>query len=97
MDTPQEKGVDVRLALDVIRLALNNQYDVAVIFSQDQDLAEVVADVIEIARVQHRWIKLACAFPEGPNATAHRGIDKTEWIPMDQAFYDACLDSHDYR
>lgn len=36
--TPQEKGVDVRLALDVISTARTKQWDVAVIFSQDQDL-----------------------------------------------------------
>src|SRR5947209_4456913 len=36
----EEKGIDVRIAIDVIRLAARNQYDVAVIFSQDQDLSE---------------------------------------------------------
>ena len=35
--TPQEKGIDVRLALDVVRLTRSNQLDVALIFSQDQD------------------------------------------------------------
>jgi hypothetical protein len=25
------------------------------------------------------------------------GIDKTEWIRMDQDFYDQCLDPRDYR
>jgi uncharacterized LabA/DUF88 family protein len=37
----EEKGVDVRIALDVIRLAHRDVYDVAVLFSQDQDLSEV--------------------------------------------------------
>ena len=31
----REKGVDVRLALDVVRLAHRQEYDVALIFSQD--------------------------------------------------------------
>jgi len=35
----EEKGIDVRLALDVVRMALGNLY-VALIFSQDQDLSE---------------------------------------------------------
>lgn len=26
-----------------------------------------------------------------------RGINGTEWIPIDRALYDACLDSNDYR
>jgi hypothetical protein len=95
--TPQEKGIDIRLALDVMRLALSKQFDVAVIFSQDQDLSELVEDIKEVSRIQDRWIQLACAYPAGPLATSDRGIDKTEWIKMDQAFYDACLDSHDHR
>jgi uncharacterized LabA/DUF88 family protein len=35
----QEKGIDVRIALDVIGMAMRNEYDVAVVFSQDQDLS----------------------------------------------------------
>ena len=92
-----EKGIDVRLALDVVRLAIEKQYDVAVLFSQDQDLAEVVTDVKHIAKLQERWIKIACAYPAGNQSTISRGINNTDWLPMDQAFYDACLDFRDYR
>jgi uncharacterized LabA/DUF88 family protein len=95
--TPHEKGIDVRLALEVVRLAREGQFDVAVIFSQDQDLAEVADEVRAIAQTAGRWIKVACAFPFGPNASAKRGIERTDWIRMDQAFYDACLDPNDYR
>jgi uncharacterized LabA/DUF88 family protein len=59
----EEKGVDVRIALDVIRLAHQREYDVALIFSQDQDLSEVAEEIWVIAREQDRWIKVACAFP----------------------------------
>jgi len=38
----QEKGIDVRLALDLVRLAQACLYDVGVIVSQDQDLTEAV-------------------------------------------------------
>lgn len=95
--TPQEKGVDVRLALDVVSRARKREFNVAVIYSQDQDLCEVVEEVKEIAREQDRWIKVACAYPSGPNASSRRGIDGTDWIQMDQQFYDACLDPRDYR
>jgi hypothetical protein len=95
--TPHEKGVDVRLALDVVARARKREFNVAVLYSQDQDLAEVVQEIKEIAAEQNRWITVACAFPSGGNATSSRGIDKTDWIPMDQTFYDACLDPHDYR
>ena len=54
------------------------------IFSQDQDLCEVVQEVAAIAAEQGRSIGVACAFPHGPDATSKRGIDKTDWIRMDQ-------------
>jgi uncharacterized LabA/DUF88 family protein len=92
-----EKGIDVRLALDVVRLARQKQYDVGVIFSQDQDLAEVASEVKEIAREQSRWLKLVSAYPFGPSATATRGIDGTDWLKIDQSLYDANLDPKDYR
>lgn len=93
----EEKGIDVRLALDVIRLAHRREYDVALVFSQDQDLSEVAEEVRVIAREQARWIKLACAFPTSPTTRNRRGIDKTDWIRIDRAAYDACIDRRDYR
>ncbi len=96
-EVPHEKGIDVRLALDAVRLARSDQLDVAVIFSQDQDLAEVGREIREISRSAQRWIKVVSAFPVGPRATAKRGIEGTDWFAMDRAFYDACLDLRDYR
>ena len=95
--TPQEKGVDVRLALDLVKFARKRNFDVAVLFSQDQDLAEVVDEVKEIAADQGRRIGICCPFPSGPNATSRRGVDRTGWFRMDEAFYNACLDPKDYR
>ena len=97
IETPQEKGIDVRLALDVVRMARNNQFDVAVVFSQDNDLSEVAEEIRDISRTQQRWIKIVSAFPSGPNATAKRGIEGADWFHMDQDFYDKCLDPRDYR
>ena len=91
-----EKGIDVRLALDVIRLAHQNEYDVALLFSSDQDLSEVAEEIRLIARERRRWIKIASAYPYSP-AYKVRGINKTDWIPIDRATYDACLDPRDYR
>jgi len=93
----QEKGVDVRIALDVVRFALEEKYDVGLIFSQDQDLTEAVEDVKKIARLQNRWIKLACVYPVSPTAHNNRGINGTDWIKLDRVAYDLCLDTNDYR
>jgi len=93
----EEKGIDVRMALDVIRLALRRQYDVALIFSQDQDLSEAAEEIRAIAAEQGRWIKVASAFPFSPTTRNRRGIDKTDWVRIERATYEACLDRRDYR
>jgi len=91
-----EKGIDVRLAIDVIRLAHRQAFDVALVFSQDQDLSEVAREIREIAREQDRWIKVASAFPFSAVCRSRRGIDRTDWIRVERAAYDACLDRRDY-
>jgi uncharacterized LabA/DUF88 family protein len=93
----REKGIDVRIALDIVRLARSGALDVALVFSQDQDLSEVANEVRAIAREQGRWIKMACAFPASPAYANRRGIDKTDWIRLDQATYDQAIDPRDYR
>lgn len=92
-----EKGIDVRIALDVIRLANQNAYDIGMIFSQDQDLSEVADEVRTISRQQDRWIKLVCVFPASPTRRNKRGINSTDWITIDRNTYDTCLDPTDYR
>ncbi len=92
-----EKGVDVRIALDIIRLAREKVYDIAIIFSQDQDLSEVAEEIREIAIAQKRWIKIASTFPVSPTCKNKRGINKTDWIKIDRQTYDSCIDTNDYR
>ena len=41
--------------------------------------------------------KLACAFPVSPTYENERGINRIDWIPIDRALYDQCLDRRDYR
>jgi uncharacterized LabA/DUF88 family protein len=93
----QEKGIDVRLALDILSLAHRKAYDVALVMSQDQDLSEVADDLRVLAREQVRWLKMACAFPSSPTSRNSRGINNTDWIKIDRATYDRCLDPRDYR
>lgn len=93
----EEKGIDVRIALDIVRMAHRREYDVALVFSQDQDLSEVAEEVRTIAREQGRWLKIASAYPISPTSRNRRGINKTDWIPIDRALYDTCLDRREYR
>ena len=93
----EEKGIDVRIAIDVLTGAINGLYDVAVIFSQDQDLSEVAVEIRAISKQFDRWLKVACAFPESPTASNRRGINNTDWLPIDRAMYQRCIDPRDYR
>ena len=93
----REKGIDIRIALDIVRGARARKYDVAIVFSQDQDLAEVAKEIRFIARDQDRWIKIASAYPCSPHSSNQRGIRGTDWIKIDKSTYDVCIDENDYR
>ena len=71
----REKGIDVRIALDIVRLAHRRDYDVALVFSQDQDLSEAADEVKVISTEQDRWIKISSAFPVSPTTKNTRGIN----------------------
>ena len=87
----EEKGIDVRISLDVIQIAIDGELDVTLLLSQDQDFVELARDVRSVARRQGRWIKMASAYPAPSGATAERGVDLTHWIPIDCATCEACL------
>ena len=93
----QEKGVDVRLALDIVGTAYQQSAEILLVFSQDQDLSEVADEIRQISAAQNRWIKMASVFPSSPTSTNRRGINGTDWIRINREIYDSCLDPRDYR
>ena len=92
-----EKGIDVRIAVDILRSAMRKEFDVAIIISQDQDFSEVAREIRRIAKEQRRYIKIASAFPVSPTSRNKRGIESTDWIKFDRALYTQCIDHYDYR
>lgn len=92
-----EKGIDMRMAIDILVRAYNKAFDVALVLGQDQDFADVSDEIRAIARDQDRWIKIASAYPYSNASRSFRGIDRTDWIQIDRETYDACLDPRDYR
>jgi len=93
----QEKGIDIRIALDATTAILEERCDVLLLFSQDQDLSEVADDVRRISVQQDRWIKIASAYPVSPTHRNSRGVNGTDWIRIERSLYDACIDPRDYR
>ena len=93
----QEKGIDVRLSLDAVRLAHENEYDVALIFSQDQDFSELAIEIKRIAETQNRWVTVVSAYPFGAGYSNKSGIDKTDWFKIDKTLYDQAIDTYNHR
>ncbi len=81
----QEQGINLRCGLDVVRIAWNGEFDVALIFSQDQDLDEVAREIRAIAGDRGCWLKIASAIPYGPKASVKRGIEGADWIRPDDS------------
>lgn len=69
---PQEKGVDVAIALDIAKMALNKEFDIGVLFSTDTDLLPAIEFVRENCDSD---IIMATAAWKSP--TANRSL----WLP----------------
>jgi uncharacterized LabA/DUF88 family protein len=91
-----EKGIDVRIAIDIIRMAQKGEYDIALLFSQDQDLSEVAVELRKISKERNIFLNMASAFPKNFNTKYRRGINKTYWHPISKSEYDSCIDPNRY-
>lgn len=90
----KEKGIDVRLALDMTQQFRRGHYDVALIFSQDQDFKEVVEELRELGRLEGRAIVTACAFPGREDLKYNRGIDNVDQtIVLPREVYEKSLET----
>ena len=96
-DPRQEKGVDVSLAMDLVRATYDQDYDVAIIVSQDSDFGPAVRLAKEIAKEQKRRLGFESAFPVGPGTKYQRAVPGTDKVVIDKAAYDACRDWNEYR
>lgn len=105
-EAPREKGIDVRLSLDLVRMATRNEFDIAVIFSQDQDLSEAVEEIRNCQSSGHvgKHVELYSSFPVLPHGQLtpagkvwfSRGINGTAMIPFTQTEYETCIDTQNY-
>jgi hypothetical protein len=93
---PREKGIDIRIALDCIRMTSKQELDVAVVFSQDQDLAEIMEYVNVISVQQRRHVEFYSAFPFAPGMKNDRGINHMRPLYIDRGLYDSCRDPRRY-
>ncbi|PTX52595.1 uncharacterized LabA/DUF88 family protein [Gemmobacter caeni] len=94
----REKGIDLRLALDVMAASRRPDCANIMIVSRDQDFQEVVRDIRTLCDFTRREIGLWSAFPEVQGEPSlNRGIDGTRMIRITREIYDRVRDPADYR
>ncbi len=81
---PREKGIDLRIGLDIGRIAATRRCDGILLFSQDTDLAEAIQEARDLqARYTGQGrIYYFCAFPRNADPATHHGISRMHWIPL---------------
>ena len=93
----QEKGVDVSIAIDLIRLTYEMAYDAAILVTSDSDLGPAVALAKQLSKVQGVQRAFESAYPYQEPHHAMRGVPGTTWRKISKGTYDACFDARDYR
>lgn len=93
----REKGIDVRIAIDMITASHDPNCEAIMLFSQDGDLREAFMGASHVATLASRALLLSCAFPVGDASCNNRGITGVEWVPIKKDIYDRCIDARDYR
>ena len=86
----REKGIDIRIALNLIRLTLNQKMDVALVFSKDQDLVEVASELRLINKKTGYFVRIASAFPKSELANNKRGMSGADWLRFDIHDWNNC-------
>ena len=89
--------MDVSLALDLVSATYDQAYDAVIIVSQDSDFGPAVKLAKRVAQVQGRQLTFESAFPYARGRVSRRGVPGTTWVHIEQATYDSCLDTRNYR
>lgn len=81
-----QKGVDTRIAVDMVTLAVRDAYDTAILVSGDSDLAEAVDYIREQT---NKKVENACVPGKGWAKTLREAADKR--IPLTREYLMDCL------
>ncbi|MBC7252725.1 MAG: NYN domain-containing protein [Actinobacteria bacterium] len=99
----REKGVDVKLALDLVMMAVEDKYDVAVVVSTDTDLDEAVEEVLILRQELGRWIAVEnaiCVRPPDPDTGKRPPFKRLKnagrLLYIDESIFRRIVDNTDY-
>ena len=77
---PKEKGIDVRIAIDLVMMAMRDEYDVGILFSADTDLVPALEAVVGIKGSGS--VEVAVWKPEGQSANRLRVQAHNIWCHL---------------
>jgi uncharacterized LabA/DUF88 family protein len=94
----REKGIDLRIGLDMLRLARHREYDVAVLVSQDTDLDQAVTDLMALRDELGIWLVVENAIPYSPTSGYPKFHLPTcrRWHVIGDAMFARIRDDTDY-
>jgi len=94
----REKGIDLRIGLDMLRLARHGEFDVAVLVSQDTDLNQAVDELLDLREELDRWLVVENAFPYATTSgkPKFRLQSCARWHVIDEAMFERIRDDADY-
>jgi uncharacterized LabA/DUF88 family protein len=92
----REKGIDVRIALDLVRMARHREYDVAILVSQDSDLNEAVEEVMSLRDELGLWLAVENAVAYVPTSDMVRLRACKRVHRITHAMFAKALDPTDY-
>jgi hypothetical protein len=94
----EEKGIDVKLAVDFISMAIRGDYDIGIIMSEDTDLVPALEAVINLRAMTHVHCEVAAWQPlSGPRRGLKLSGGSKLWCHyLTQADYQAVADPTDY-
>ena len=97
-EKPQEKGIDVALALDFLAMAIRGEYDTGVLMSTDTDLKPALEQVARLTAAQgNLWASVAAWSAEGEHNRRLSIKDRALWCHwLDRSAYTQVADSTDY-
>jgi len=91
----REKGIDVKLAIDLVTMAVADLYDVGILVSCDTDLAPAVEALLDLRRERGRPTVELVAWEGRANKIGLGGHQLT-YRMIDRALFDKVRDGTDY-
>lgn len=83
---PEEKGIDVQLAIDFVMMRLRDEFDIGIMFSGDTDLVPALEAVCDLAAEKKAPLPEVCAWGEQGKARSRlrvEGFDlRCHWLTV---------------